>query len=122
MRLGFTIDQRIAFCAVGNDRLQQQFRIGDGLRRHRLALHCLQPFRQFVVIELAEQRAADPGAERRQAIADFESGREHPRRAAARDEHDFVAIEQRQRQISCAVIAMRSSTGCSTATTWLERR
>ena len=73
--------------------------------------------RKFAIIELAEHGAADRGAKCRQAIADFESGGKHPRRAAAGDEHDLVAIEQRERGDFLRCRRDPSSTGCSTVTT-----
>ncbi|MHC2160250.1 hypothetical protein ACVL5V_002671 [Bradyrhizobium ottawaense] len=64
----------------------------SGLARHRL-----QACGKVGIVELAEHGATNRGAERRQAIADLQSAREHARRAASGNEHDVIAVEHRER-------------------------
>jgi len=97
-RLGFAVDQRITFRAIGDDRLQQPFLVRDGERRQRREVHFVERRRQFVVSQSRQQHAADRGAERRQPVADVDARREHPRRAGAGDEDRVVAIEDRHRR------------------------
>ena len=96
MRLGLAIDQRIALLAIAAHRCEQSF---WSVTVYGVSgLRCIaSSARRARHRELAEHDAADRRAKRRQAIADVEAGGEHPRRAAACDEHDLLAIEHRER-------------------------
>ena len=97
-RLGLAIDQRIALLAVGDDGRAQAFRIdhGDAASAAR-ASSASSAARGQSSSNWPTHDAADRRAKSRQAIADIEARRKHPRRTAARDEHDLVAVKHRER-------------------------
>src|SRR4051812_49796271 len=73
MRLGLTIDERMAACAIGADRGEQTLHVGDCLWRQSFATHCGELRLQLSVAEAAKQDTTDRSAEGRQPIADIDS-------------------------------------------------
>src|SRR5690348_14283467 len=98
MRLGLAVDKGITALTVGGDGGKEALRVGHSVARQRLALYRGESCLQLGITVAAEQRTANGGAEARQAIANIDAAREHPCRAAPRDEHDLLAVEQGERR------------------------